>query len=90
VSPRASQCDRRGSGNGYGVFVRGMAHHGQKPLLWIQWLKWLVVDLHQQFLLSQIVRRGPWNDRANLPVVVEAASQQTRIGLGLADTEFDS
>src|SRR5207237_626883 len=35
-------------------------------------------------------RRGPWNDCANLPPVVEAASQQTRIGLVLADAEFDS
>jgi len=35
-------------------------------------------------------RRGPWNDCANLPVVVETASQQTRIGWVLADAEFDS
>ncbi len=72
-------------------FVRRMHHHGQKPLPWKHWLKWVVVvDLDQQFLLSQIARRGPWNDCANLPVVVEAASQQTRIGLVLADAEFDS
>ena len=72
-------------------FVRRMHHHGQKPLPWRHWLKWVVVvDLDQQFLLSQIARRGPWNDCANLPVVVEAASQQTRIGLVLADAEFDS
>lgn len=30
------------------------------------------------------------NDCANLPVVVEATSEQTRIGLVLADAEFDS
>ena len=48
------------------------------------------VDLDQQFLLSQIARRGPWNDCANFPAVVEAASEQTRIGLVLADAEFDS
>ena len=72
-------------------FVRRMHHHGQKPLPWRHWLKWVVVaDLDQQFLLSQIARRGPWNDCANLPAVVEAASQQTRIGLVLADAEFDS
>ena len=35
-------------------------------------------------------RRGPWNDCANLPAVVDAASQQTQIGLVLADAEFDS
>ncbi|MGC1448956.1 MAG: transposase, partial [Candidatus Sulfotelmatobacter sp.] len=65
--------------------------HGQKPLPWRHWLKWVVVvDLDQQFVLSQIARRGPWNDCANLPEVVEAASQQSRIGLVLADAEFDS
>ena len=72
-------------------FVRRMHHHGQKPLPWRHWLKWeVVVDLDQKFLLSQIARRGPWNDCANLPAVVETASQQTRIGLVLADAEFDS
>ena len=74
-------------------FVRRMHHHGQKRLPWRHWLKWMVVaDLDQQFLLSQSARRGPWNDCGNLPAMVEAASQQTRIGLrtGLADAEFDS
>ena len=72
-------------------FMRRMHHHGQKPLPWRHWLKWVVaVDLDQQFVLSQLARRGPWNDCANLPPVVEAASQQTRIGLLLADAEFDS
>jgi Transposase DDE domain/Transposase domain (DUF772) len=72
-------------------FVRRMHHHGQKPLPWRHWLKWVVaVDLDQQFVLSQLARRGPWNDCANLPAVVDAASQQTRIGLVLADAEFDS
>ena len=47
-------------------------------------------DLDQQFLLSQIARRGPWNDCANLPAVVAAASERTPIGLVLADAEFDS
>jgi Transposase DDE domain len=71
--------------------VRRLHHHGQKPLPWRHWLKWVVVaDLDQQFLLAQIARRGPWNDCANLPALVETASQQTRIGLVLADAEFDS
>jgi hypothetical protein len=52
-------------------------------------LKWLVVGLHQQFLLSQIVPHSPWNDWPNLPVVAKSASQQTRIGLVLADAEFE-
>ncbi|MGH7750988.1 MAG: transposase [Candidatus Dormibacteria bacterium] len=54
-------------------------------------MKWVVVaDVDQRFLLVQIARRGPWNDCANLPAVVEAASQQRPIGLVLADAEFDS
>jgi len=72
-------------------FVRRMHHHGQKPLPWRHWLKWLVVvDLDEQFILSQLARRGPWNDCGNLPTVVETAAQDTRIGLVLADAEFDS
>ena len=72
-------------------FVRRMHHHGQKPRPWRHWLKWVVaVDLDQQFVLSQLARRGPWNDCANLPTVVQAAAEQTRIGLVLADAEFDS
>ncbi len=72
-------------------FVRRLHDHGQKPLLWRHWLKWVVVaDLDQQFLLSQSARRGPWNDCGNLPTVVGAASQHVRIGLVLADAEFDS
>jgi hypothetical protein len=72
-------------------FVRRMHLHGQKPLPWRHWLQWVVVaDLDQQFLLSQSARRGPWNDCANWPAVVQAASQQTRIGLLLADAELDS
>jgi len=50
----------------------------------------MVADLDQRFLLSQTARRGLWNDCANLPAAVDAASQQTRIGLVLADAEFDS
>ncbi len=72
-------------------FVRRMRHHGQKPLPWRHWLKWVVVaDWDRPFLLSQKARRGPWNDCANLPAVVEAAAQETPIGLLLADAEFDS
>ena len=54
-------------------------------------MKWVVVvDLDQQFLLSQIARCGPRNDCANLPAVFKPASEQTHIGLLLADAEFDS
>ena len=72
-------------------FVRRMHPHTHKPMPWRHWLKWLVVvDLDRQMVLSQLARRGPWNDCANLPAVVRAASQETRIGLLLADAEFDS
>jgi hypothetical protein len=72
-------------------FVRRMYHHTNQPLPWRHWLKWLVaVDVDRQLLLSQAARRGPWNDCGNLPGLVEAASRQTRIGLVLADAEFDS
>jgi hypothetical protein len=72
-------------------FVRRMHHHTKKPLPWRHWLKWVVVvDVDRQIVLSQLARRGPWNDCANLPAVVRAASKQTRIGLVLADAEFDS
>jgi hypothetical protein len=71
--------------------VRRLHPHGQKPLPWRHWLKGVVVvDLDQQFLLSQSARRGPWNDCANWPAVVEAASQETSTRLVLADAEFDS
>jgi hypothetical protein len=71
--------------------MRRMHHHGQKPLPWRHWRKWVnVVDLDRQFVLSQIARRGLWNDCANLPEVVEAAPEQTRIALVLAAAEFDS
>ncbi len=72
-------------------FVRRMHHHTHKPLPWRHWLKWLVVvDVDRQLLLAQSARRGPWNDCAHLPALVGAASRSTRIGLVLADAEFDS
>jgi hypothetical protein len=72
-------------------FVRRLHHHGQRPLPWRHWLKWVIVaDLDWQLLLSQQARRGPWNDCASLPAVVETASKQTCIGWVLADAESDS
>ena len=72
-------------------FVRRMYHHTGQPLPWRHWLKWLVtVDVDRQVLLSQTARRGPWNDCANLPMLVEAANEVVPIGVVLADAEFDS
>ena len=72
-------------------FVRRMYHYTGQPLPWRHWLQWLaVVDLDRQLILAQGARPGPWNDCANLPTLVGAANQVTRIGLVLADAEFDS
>jgi hypothetical protein len=72
-------------------FVRRLHHHGQKPLPWRHWLKWVIVaDLDEQFLLSQSAQRGPWNDCGNLPTLVGTAAEETPIGLVLAVAEFDS
>jgi hypothetical protein len=72
-------------------FARRLHHHGQKPLPGRQGLKWMVgADLDQPIRLSQRARRGRWNDCANLPAMVEAASEPTRIRRVLADAEFDS
>ncbi len=46
--------------------------------------------MDRQCVLAQMARRGPWNDCASLPAVVQTASHETRIGLVLADAEFDS
>ena len=66
-------------------------HHTGQPLPWRHWLKWLVtVDVDRQVLLSQTARRVPWNDCANLPMLVEAANEVVPIGVVLADAAFDS
>ncbi|MBI3934944.1 MAG: hypothetical protein HY316_09650 [Acidobacteria bacterium] len=71
--------------------VRRMYHHTRQPLPWRHWLQWLVtVDGDRQLLLSPMAGCGPWNDCGNLPGLVEAASRQTRIGVVLADAEFES
>lgn len=58
---------------------------------WRHWLKWTVaVDVSRQAILAQLARRGPVNDCAKLRPLLRAASRQVRIGLVLADAEFDS
>ncbi len=55
------------------------------------WLKWLVVlDVDQQLLLAQAAHRAPTNDCVRLPELVGRAGQIARIGLVLADAEFDT
>src|SRR3989304_5602064 len=67
---------RAGAGSGQHVLRARMVHHTGQPLPWRHWLKWLVtVDVDRQLLLSQTARRVPWNDCANLPMLVEAANE---------------
>lgn len=55
------------------------------------WLKWvLVADLDRKLLLAQAAHAGPTNDCGRLPPLLGAAAAHTRIGLVLADAEFDS
>jgi hypothetical protein len=61
-------------------FVRCLHHHGQKPLPWRYWLKRVVVvGLDRRCVLAQMARRGPWNDCASLPAVVQTAWAARRI-----------
>ncbi len=48
------------------------------------------MDLDQQLILAQQARQGPWNDCRQLPALVDAANRVSRIGLVVADAEFDS
>jgi hypothetical protein len=50
----------------------------------------VVANSDRQFLLSQIARSSSWNDCADLPALVQAASERTPIGLVVANAEFDS
>lgn len=60
----------------------------QRPWYWLKWL--IVVDVDRQLLLAQAAHRGPTNDCARLPALVEQAVQVSPIELVLADAEFDS
>ncbi len=48
----------------------------------------MIVDLDRQ-LVALSARRGPWNDCRQLAGLVDTANRMTRIGLVLADAEFD-
>ena len=72
-------------------FIRRMQDHTGQPTSRRHWLKWLLtVDVQQQLILAQAARRGPWNDCATLPQLVNEAHQIAPIGCVLADAEFDS
>jgi hypothetical protein len=53
--------------------------------------KWLVIaDVHRPILLAQRARQGPWMDTRALPGGVDAAAPHVRLGVVLADAQFDS
>jgi hypothetical protein len=72
-------------------FIRRIEQRPRGMTRWSYWLKWLVVvDLDKQIILAQRGRQAPWCDCRALPELVDAASRVTRIGLVLADAEFDT
>lgn len=72
-------------------FVRRVEEHSGVRRSRRHWLKWLVVvDVDRQLVVAQTAHRGPWNDCARLPALVASADQVVRVGLVLADAEFDS
>jgi hypothetical protein len=53
--------------------------------------KWLVIaNVHRPILLAQRARQGPWMDTRALPGGVDAADPHVRLGVVLADAQFDS
>lgn len=55
------------------------------------YLKWVIsVDTDRLVITSQIAHKGPTNDNASLPDLIEVASRVGPIGIVLADGEFDS
>ncbi len=55
------------------------------------YLKWVVsVDTAKLMITAQMAHRGPTNDTASLPGLVEKTRRAGPIGLVLADAEFDS
>jgi len=72
-------------------FLRRVEQHAGGKIRYKHFLKWLVIaDVHQQILLAQRARQGPWMDTRALPGLVDAAAQHVPLRLVLADAEFDS
>jgi Transposase DDE domain/Transposase domain (DUF772) len=72
-------------------FLRRVEQHSGGKTRYKHFLKWLVIaDVHQQILLAQRARQGPWIDTRALPGLVDAAAQHVPLRLVLADAEFDS
>ena len=73
-------------------FIRRREQHGGPPMPWRYWLKWLLaVDTRLHLILAQKAHAGPTNDCATLrPLLDEIAPANQRIGVVVADAEFDS
>jgi IS5 family transposase len=73
-------------------FIRRREHRGGSPTPYRYWLKWLVaVDTRLRLILAQKAHAGPTNDCATLPALLDQVAEgPQRIGVVLADAEFDS
>lgn len=73
------------------TFFIKRARDREEGFTWRHWLKWTVsVEVERRLILSQVARRGPYNDCAKLRPLLKSAKRLVRIGLVVADAEFDS
>jgi IS5 family transposase len=71
-------------------FVKRRKDRGN-GLPWRYWLKWLIsIDISSQILVSQMAKRGPHNDCAELRPLTSQAAKLVTLECVLADAEFDS
>jgi hypothetical protein len=71
-------------------FIKRARDRGE-GFTWRHWLKWTVsVEVERRLILSQVARRGPYNDCAKLRPLLKNARRLLRIRLVVADAEFDS
>jgi len=55
------------------------------------YLKWVIAaDMDNFTIVAQVAHRGPTNDTASLPELIEKSCRLRPVGLVLADAEFDS
>jgi hypothetical protein len=73
-------------------FIRRREQHGGAPTPFRYWLKWLLaIDVSWRVIVAQKAHAGPTNDCATLPSLLnEIARGSQRIGVVVADAEFDS
>ncbi len=70
-------------------FIKRARDHGE-GFTWRHWLKWSIsVEGERRLILSQVARRGPYNDCAKLRPFLKHVRRLVHIGFVLADAEFD-